>query len=62
MAGRSEAEAGAVVAAYDFGGFASLVDVGGGRGILLACDPAPAPPLRGDARRSARPRSRRARD
>jgi hypothetical protein len=35
MAGRSEAEAGAVVAAYDFGAFASLVDVGGGRGILL---------------------------
>ena len=35
MAGRSEAEAGAVVAAYDFGAFSSLVDVGGGRGILL---------------------------
>jgi hypothetical protein len=36
MAGRSEQEAGAVVAAYDFGGFGSLVDVGGGRGVLLA--------------------------
>jgi hypothetical protein len=36
MAGRSEQEAGAVVAAYDFSGIASLVDVGGGRGILLA--------------------------
>ena len=36
MAGRSEQEAGAVVAAYDFTGLASLVDVGGGRGVLLA--------------------------
>jgi hypothetical protein len=35
MAGRSEQEAGAVVSAYDFSGIASLVDVGGGRGILL---------------------------
>ena len=36
MAGRSEAEAEAVVAAYDFSGLRKLVDVGGGRGILLA--------------------------
>jgi hypothetical protein len=35
MAGRSETEASAVVGAYDFGTLASLVDVGGGRGILL---------------------------
>jgi hypothetical protein len=36
MAGRAEQEAEAVVAAYDFGAFSSLVDVGGGRGVLLA--------------------------
>jgi O-methyltransferase domain len=36
MAGRGEQEAEAVVAAYDFGAFSSLVDVGGGRGVLLA--------------------------
>ncbi len=36
MAGRSEQEAGDVVAAYDFGAVRSLVDVGGGRGVLLA--------------------------
>ncbi|MGR7027769.1 methyltransferase [Geodermatophilus sp. URMC 62] len=35
MADRSAREAGAVVAAYDTGGFASVVDVGGGRGTLL---------------------------
>jgi hypothetical protein len=35
MAGRAQTEAEAVVAAYDFGAFSSLVDVGGGRGILL---------------------------
>jgi SAM-dependent methyltransferase len=36
MAGRSEQEAAAVVAAYDFTGLRRLIDVGGGRGILLA--------------------------
>ncbi len=36
MAGRADQEADAVVAAYDFAAFSSLVDVGGGRGILLA--------------------------
>jgi hypothetical protein len=35
MTGRSEQEAGDVVAAYDFGGLGRLVDVGGGYGILL---------------------------
>ncbi|SDD05563.1 Dimerisation domain-containing protein [Geodermatophilus telluris] len=35
MADRSAREAGAVVAAYDAGGFSSVVDVGGGRGTLL---------------------------
>ena len=35
MTGRSEQEAGDVVAAYDFGGIGRLVDVGGGHGILL---------------------------
>ena len=46
MAGRSEQEAGAVVAAYDFSGLASLVDVGGGRGILLAAILEAAPHLK----------------
>lgn len=36
MASRSEQEARDVVAAYDFTGVRRLVDVGGGRGILLA--------------------------
>ena len=36
MAGRSEQEAADVVAAYDFTGLRRLIDVGGGRGILLA--------------------------
>jgi SAM-dependent methyltransferase len=36
MAGRSEQEADDVVAAYDFTGLRRLIDVGGGRGILLA--------------------------
>jgi SAM-dependent methyltransferase len=36
MAGRSEQEADDVVAAYDFTGVCRLIDVGGGRGILLA--------------------------
>jgi SAM-dependent methyltransferase len=35
MADRSAREAGAVVAAYDMSGFASIVDVGGGTGTLL---------------------------
>ncbi len=35
MADRSAREAGAVVAAYDVSGFASVVDVGGGPGVLL---------------------------
>jgi hypothetical protein len=35
MADRSAREAGAVVAAYDVSGFASVVDVGGGSGTLL---------------------------
>jgi hypothetical protein len=35
MADRSRREAADVVAAYDFAGFARLVDVGGGTGILL---------------------------
>jgi O-methyltransferase domain/Dimerisation domain len=36
MAGRAEQEAEDVVAAYDFMGLSRLVDVGGGRGVLLA--------------------------
>jgi hypothetical protein len=36
MADRSEQEARDVVASYDFGGLDDLVDVGGGRGVLLA--------------------------
>ena len=36
MAGRSAQEAADVVAAYDFTGFPTFVDVGGGRGVLLA--------------------------
>ena len=50
MAGRSEQEAGDVVAAYDFSGLASLVDVGGGRGVLLAAI--------SRRRRTSRPRCR----
>lgn len=45
MAGRSEQEAGAVVAAYDFGGIERLVDVGGGRGVLLRAILAAAPDI-----------------
>ena len=47
MAARSEREARDVVAAYDFGGVRRLVDVGGGRGILLAAILRAAPALRG---------------
>ena len=36
MAARSEQEARDVMASYDFGGVRRLVDVGGGRGVLLA--------------------------
>lgn len=36
MAGRSQQEAADVVAAHDFGQYRTLVDVGGGRGVLLA--------------------------
>jgi ubiquinone/menaquinone biosynthesis C-methylase UbiE len=36
MAGRSEQEADDVVAAYDFDGLTTVVDVGGGRGVLVA--------------------------
>jgi SAM-dependent methyltransferase len=36
MAGRAEQEAKAVVDAFDFAGIRRLVDVGGGRGVLLA--------------------------
>jgi hypothetical protein len=36
MAGRAEQEADDVVAAYDFSGLSEVVDVGGGRGVLLA--------------------------
>jgi hypothetical protein len=45
MAGRSEQEAGDVVAAYDFGGIGRLVDVGGGHGILLGAILRSAPDL-----------------
>lgn len=47
MAGRAEQEARDVVAVYDFGGLRSLVDVGGGRGILLAEILRAVPGLRG---------------
>ena len=45
MAGRAEREARDVVAAYDFTGLHRLVDVGGGRGVLLSAilRAAPAP-------------------
>jgi hypothetical protein len=47
MAGRSDQEAGDVVAAYDFGGIDRLVDVGGGAGKLLAAILRSAPRLTG---------------
>ena len=46
MTGRSEQEAGDVVAAYDFGGLSRLVDVGGGYGIMLWAVLRSAPELR----------------
>jgi hypothetical protein len=47
MVTRSRQEAAAVTAAYDFGPFRRLVDVGGGYGILLSAILAATPPLRG---------------
>ena len=47
MADRSAQEAADVVAAYDFASFERLVDVGGGRGVLLAAILDSAPGLRG---------------
>jgi hypothetical protein len=47
MAARAEQEAHDVVAAYDFSGVRRLVDVGGGRGILLAAILRANPELRG---------------
>jgi hypothetical protein len=47
MARRSEQEASAVVGAYDFGAIRRLVDVGGGRGVLLAAILRSSPGLRG---------------
>lgn len=47
MTDRSRMEAGDVVAAYDFSRFGRLVDVGGGRGILLEAILAATPSLQG---------------
>ncbi len=47
MTGFSAAEADAVVAAYDFSGFGTLVDVGGGHGHLLGTILKKTPTLRG---------------
>jgi hypothetical protein len=47
MADRSRQEAADVVAAYDFGGFEQLVDVGGGQGLLLEVILRAAPRSRG---------------
>jgi hypothetical protein len=47
MAGRSEREAADVVAAYDFAGLKSIVDVGGGSGVLLHAILDANPDLRG---------------
>ena len=47
MAGRSEQEADDVVATYEFTGLRRLIDVGGGRGILLARILRATPDLRG---------------
>ncbi|WP_018684938.1 methyltransferase [Actinokineospora enzanensis] len=46
MTARSRHEAIGVTAAYDFGRFDSLVDVGGGEGVLLAAIAAASPDLR----------------
>ena len=47
MAGRSHQEAAAFVDAHDFTQYGQLVDVGGGRGVLLAAILTSAPALRG---------------
>lgn len=47
MTARSRREAAAVVAAYDFSGFGTLVDVGGGSGLLLTTVLAATPGLAG---------------
>ncbi|WP_206035554.1 methyltransferase [Roseomonas sp. HF4] len=47
MTGNSRAEAEAVLAAFDFGRFGSVVDVGGGQGHLLRAILLAAPALRG---------------
>jgi orsellinic acid C2-O-methyltransferase len=47
MAARSEREARDVVAAYDFAEFDTLIDVGGGRGVLLSAILDAVPRLRG---------------
>jgi hypothetical protein len=47
MAGRSAQEALDVVAAYDFSGLRTIVDVGGGHGVLLATILSTSPQLRG---------------
>ena len=47
MAGRAEQEAGDVAAVYDFADARRLVDVGGGRGVLLATILSGAPDLHG---------------
>jgi hypothetical protein len=47
MADRARHEATEVVAAYDFGGFQQLVDVGGGHGVLLEAILAAVPRLHG---------------
>ena len=47
MTSRSQREAAAVVAAYDFSPFGHVIDVGGGRGVLLASILRANPHLRG---------------
>jgi ubiquinone/menaquinone biosynthesis C-methylase UbiE len=47
MSGRSEQESAEVMAAYDFSGLQSVVDVGGGQGTLLAAILRRTPELRG---------------
>jgi hypothetical protein len=47
MAGRAQNEASSVVEAYDFGSIGHIVDVGGGRGVLLAAALRSAPEMTG---------------
>jgi hypothetical protein len=47
MSGFSEREAAAILAAYDFSGFGTIVDIGGGQGTLLAALLGTYPHLRG---------------